>query len=89
MGPGGRFSGLTTRGRCLLAGGGATAVCAVILDERDLLRVGVFVAVLPLLALLLASRTRRNVRVERTLEPPRVPVGSRAPAEVMAVDRVG
>ena len=80
MGPGGRFSGLTTRGRCLLAGGGATSVCAVILDERDLLRVGVFVAVLPLLALLLASRTRRTVRAERTVEPPRVPIG--APVDV-------
>jgi uncharacterized protein (DUF58 family) len=78
--PGGRFSGLTTRGRCLLAGGGATAVCAVILDERDLLRAGAFVALLPLLALLLASRTRRTVRAERVIEPPRVPVG--APVEV-------
>ncbi|HYH32781.1 MAG TPA: DUF58 domain-containing protein [Pseudonocardia sp.] len=74
--PGGRFSGLTTRGRCLLAGGGATAVCAVVLDERDLLRVGVFVALLPLLALVVAARTRRAVRAERTLEPTRVPVGS-------------
>jgi uncharacterized protein (DUF58 family) len=73
---GGRLSGLTTRGRCLLAGGGATAVCAVILDERDLLRVGVFVALLPLLALVLAARTRRIVRVERELEPARVPVGA-------------
>ena len=82
MGPGGRFSGLTTRGRCLLAGGGATSVCAVILDERDLLRVGVFVALLPLLALLLASRTRRAVRAERTLEPPRVPVGSPVDVEL-------
>ncbi|GAA5119428.1 DUF58 domain-containing protein [Pseudonocardia adelaidensis] len=82
MGPGGRISGLTTRGRCLLAGGGATSVCAVILDERDLLRVGVFVAVLPLLALLLASRTRRTVRAERTLEPPRVPVGAGVDVEL-------
>lgn len=82
MGPGGRFSGLTTRGRCLLAGGGATSVCAVILDERDLLRVGVFVAVLPLLALLFASRTRRAVRAERTLDPPRVPVGSSVDVEL-------
>jgi uncharacterized protein (DUF58 family) len=70
----GRLSGLTTRGRCLLAGGAATAVCAVVLDERDLLRVGVFVALLPLLALLLAARTRRIVRVERELDPARVPV---------------
>jgi uncharacterized protein (DUF58 family) len=70
-----RFSGLTTRGRCLLAGGVATAVCSVVLDERDLLRIGAFVAVLPLLAALLAIRTRRAVRVTRELSPPRLPVG--------------
>ena len=70
-----RFSGLTTRGRCLLAGGVATAVCSVVLDERDLLRIGAFVAVLPLLAALLAIRTRRAVRVTRELSPPRLSVG--------------
>ena len=72
----GRFSGLTTRGRCLLAGGLATAASAVALNERDLLRVGVFVALLPLLALLLAARARRRIHVERELTPARVPVGS-------------
>lgn len=72
---GGRFSGLTTRGRCLLAAGAATAVSALVLDERDLLRVGAFVALLPLLALLLADRTRRAVRAERTLTPERVAAG--------------
>ncbi|WP_232662207.1 DUF58 domain-containing protein [Pseudonocardia sp. TRM90224] len=78
----GRFSGLTTRGRCLLAGGGATAACAIVLDERDLLRIGVFVALLPLLALLLAARTRRVVRVARELKPPRLPVGGEATVEL-------
>jgi uncharacterized protein (DUF58 family) len=72
----GRFSGLTTRGRCLVAGGLATGVCAVVLDERDLLRVGVFAAALPVLALLLAARTRRNLRVTRELTPRRLPVGT-------------
>jgi uncharacterized protein (DUF58 family) len=72
----GRFSGLTTRGRCLLAGGLATATCSVLLNERDLLRVGAFVALLPLLALLLAARTRRTVRVRRMLDPARATVGS-------------
>jgi uncharacterized protein (DUF58 family) len=67
---------LTTRGRCLLAGGIATAACAVPLDERDLLRVGAFVALLPLLALLLALLSRRTVRVRRALSPERVPVGA-------------
>jgi uncharacterized protein (DUF58 family) len=71
-----RLAGLTTRGRCLLAGGGATGVCAVLLNERDLLRVGVFVALLPLLAMVLAAHTRRAVRVTRQLTPPRVPVGT-------------
>jgi uncharacterized protein (DUF58 family) len=67
---------LTTRGRCLLAGGIATAACAVPLDERDLLRVGVFVALLPLLALVFVLVGRSRVRVRRTLSPERVPVGA-------------
>ena len=69
---------LSTRGRCLLAAGIATAACAVPLAERDLLRVGAFAAVLPLLALLLALATRRTVRVQRTLSPHRLPVGAAA-----------
>jgi uncharacterized protein (DUF58 family) len=59
----------------MLAGGLATAGCAVLLDERDLLRIGVFVAVLPLLALLVARRTRRSVTAERSLRPSRLAVG--------------
>ncbi|WP_300010771.1 DUF58 domain-containing protein [Pseudonocardia sp.] len=82
---GGRFSGLTTRGRCLLAAGAATAVSALVLDERDLIRVGAFVALLPLLALLLAARIRRSVRAERRLGPERVP----ADAEVTVRLRIG
>jgi uncharacterized protein (DUF58 family) len=69
---------LSTRGRCLLAAGVATAACAVPLAERDLLRVGAFAAVLPLLALLLALGTRRTVRARRTLSPQRLPVGAAA-----------
>ncbi|MCW0214196.1 MAG: DUF58 domain-containing protein [Pseudonocardia sp.] len=69
-------SGLTTRGRCLLAGGIATAVCAIVLDERDLLRIGLFVCLLPLVSLLLALRTRRSVRATRSITPDRVSVGS-------------
>jgi uncharacterized protein (DUF58 family) len=67
---------LTTRGRCLLAGGIATAACAVPLDERDLLRVGAFVALLPLLALVFVLVGRSRVRVGRVLSPERVPVGA-------------
>jgi uncharacterized protein (DUF58 family) len=73
---------LTTRGRCLLAGGIATAACAVALDERDLLRVGAFVALLPLLALVLAALGRRTVRVRRTPDAARVPVGTATEVEL-------
>ncbi|GEL17197.1 DUF58 domain-containing protein [Pseudonocardia asaccharolytica] len=76
----GRLSGLTTTGRSVLAAGMATAMCAVVVDERDLLTIGIFVTALPLLALLLTARVRRSVRVERTIAPDRVPVGT--PAEV-------
>jgi uncharacterized protein (DUF58 family) len=69
---------LSTRGRCLLAAGIATAACAVPLAERDLLRVGAFATFLPLLALLLALATRRTVRLHRTLTPHRLPVGAAA-----------
>ena len=69
---------LSTRGRCLLAAGVATAACAVPLAERDLLRVGVFAAVLPLLALLFTLVTRRAVRVRRTLSSHRLPVDTPA-----------
>ena len=58
---------MTTRGRCLLAGGVAAVVCAVVLDERDLLRVGIFAAVLPLVAWLIVSARRLRLSVEHHL----------------------
>lgn len=71
-----RRAGLTVRGRSLLAGGLAMAVSAVLLDERDLVRVGAFVVLLPLLALVVALRSRRTLQVERTVEPVRVEAGA-------------
>lgn len=78
----GRFAGLTTRGRCLLAAGAATTLSAVVLDERDLIRVGAFVALLPLLALLASARTRHTVRATRAITPERVPAGVEVTVEV-------
>jgi uncharacterized protein (DUF58 family) len=75
-----RTFGLTVRGRSLLAGGVATAVCAVVLDERDLLRIGLVVCLLPVVSLLLAVRTRRSVQADRTLLPARAAAGT--PVEV-------
>ncbi|MEU4523746.1 DUF58 domain-containing protein [Amycolatopsis sp. NPDC024027] len=69
------LSGLTTRGRCLLAAGIAAAVCSFVLNERDLLRVAVFVVALPLLVAVFISATRLRIGATRTLRPQRVAVG--------------
>lgn len=74
-------SGLTTRGRCLLAAGGAAAFCALLLNERDLLRVAAFVILLPLLAAVAAGRARLGLSAQRRAAP-RVPVGERAMVEL-------
>lgn len=73
--------GLTTRGRSLLAAGTAALACALVLHNRDLLRVSLLLLGLPLLAVAAVGRTRYNLSCTRRLEPPRVPVGR--PAEVV------
>ncbi|MGH3823702.1 MAG: DUF58 domain-containing protein, partial [Pseudonocardiaceae bacterium] len=70
-----RFGSLTTRGRCLLATGLAAALCGVLVDERDLLRVAAFALMLPLLASVVAGRTQIRLRANRELVPSRISVG--------------
>lgn len=69
------MSGLTTRGRCLLAAGCAAALCSAVLNERDLLRVAVFVVALPLLSAALAVTARVGLSARRAVLPNRVPAG--------------
>jgi len=83
----GGLSGLTTRGRCLLAAGVAAALCALLLNERDLLRVAVFVIALPVLAAVIAGRARLGLSAQRRVAP-RIPVGEPAQVEV-AVSSTG
>jgi uncharacterized protein (DUF58 family) len=71
------LSGLTTRGRCLLAAGLAAALCSWVLNERDLLRVSVFVVALPVLVCFLTAVARVGLHAQRLLNPVRVPVGGR------------
>ena len=68
--------GLTTRGWCTLAAGLAAVLGAVLLDERDLLRVAAFTVVLPLLATLVVRGTPVRLQATREPGPPRIPVGS-------------
>jgi uncharacterized protein (DUF58 family) len=70
--------GLTTRGRCFLAAALASAVAALIVGEKDLLRVAVLLGVLPLLAAGYVGRARYKLSCSRTLDPHRVQVGATA-----------
>ncbi len=72
------LSGLTTRGRSFLAAGVAAAVCAYVLGQADLLRVGLLLAVLPLICVLVLHRTRYRVATSRLLTPQRVETGTEA-----------
>jgi uncharacterized protein (DUF58 family) len=70
--------GLTTRGRSFLAAAAAAGISALVLGERDLLRVAVLLAALPLLAAAYVGRSRYKLACTRSLEPGRAPVGSSA-----------
>ncbi|MEU9341142.1 DUF58 domain-containing protein [Streptomyces sp. NPDC048278] len=72
------LAGLTTRGRSFLAAGIAAVICAYILGQADLRRVGLLLAVLPLLCVVVLYRTRYRVSGSRRLSPARVPAGSEA-----------
>ncbi|MDX2596653.1 DUF58 domain-containing protein [Streptomyces sp. WI03-4A] len=72
------LAGLTTRGRSFLAAGIAAAICAYVLGQSDLLRVGLLLAVLPLLCAGVLHRTRHRVAGHRRLSPARVPAGAEA-----------
>ncbi|MFH8341019.1 DUF58 domain-containing protein [Streptomyces sp. AM6-12] len=72
------LAGLTTRGRSFLAAGIAAAICAYVLGQSELLRVGLLLAVLPLTCATVLCRTRHRVTGTRTLDPARVPAGGEA-----------
>lgn len=69
------FSGLTSRGYCLLAAGMALLLGAALLGQRDLLRLAVLLLALPLSALTVVARTGRRLTGSRQLDPARVEVG--------------
>jgi uncharacterized protein (DUF58 family) len=77
------LSGLTTRGRCLLAAGAAAALCGFVLGEKDLLRVAIFLIALPLVAAAVVARTRFRLSCSRDLTPARVPAGQPATARLV------
>ena len=72
------FGSLTTRGRSFVAAGGAAIVCGLAIPETDLVRVGALLVILPLVAAMIARRSRYRLTCSRRLDPPRVPAGMSA-----------
>ncbi|SDP13311.1 Uncharacterized conserved protein, DUF58 family, contains vWF domain [Nakamurella panacisegetis] len=75
--------GLTTRGRCLVAGGIAAIICAFVLDERDLLRVGLMAAALPLFAVAVTALRRTQLAGVHQVTPERLRPGTRGQAVLL------
>lgn len=71
---------LTVRGRAFLAAGATAVVCAVLLGQPALARVGVLVGVLPLVTTAVVGRARYRLALVRTVHPQLVTAGQ--PAQV-------
>lgn len=74
------LSALTLRGRAFVAAGVAAVVCAVLMDQPALGRVGVLVLVLPFVSAYLIGRAKYRLSLVRSVSPQVVPAGQ--PAQV-------
>lgn len=74
------LAGLTTRGRAFVAAGVTAMVCAVLLAQPALVRVGVLVTAVPLVTTYVLGRARYRLALVRTVTPQVVPAGQ--PAQV-------
>ncbi|MFC4787321.1 DUF58 domain-containing protein [Nocardioides sp. MAHUQ-72] len=72
------LAGLTVRGRAFLAAGITAIVCAVLLGQSALTRVGVLVLALPLVTAFLIARSRYKLALVRTVTPQLVAAGQPA-----------
>jgi uncharacterized protein (DUF58 family) len=72
--------GLTVRGRAFLAAGVTAVLCAVVLGQPALTRVGILLAGVPLIAAAVIARSRYRLALVRTVSPQLVAAGQ--PAQV-------
>ncbi|MBZ5736803.1 DUF58 domain-containing protein [Nocardioides mangrovi] len=72
------LAGLTVRGRAFLAAGVTAIVCAIVLDQSTLSRVGVLLLALPLITVAVLSRNRYRLTLVRTVTPQLVAAGQPA-----------
>src|SRR5204863_4963493 len=76
------LAGLTVRGRAFLAAGITAAVCAILLGQPTLTRVGVLIAALPLLTALTLGRSRYRLALVRSVGPQTVTAGQPATVQL-------
>ncbi len=74
------LSGLTVRGRAFAAAGVTSVVCAVLMGQTALSRVGVLLVALPLITAFYVGRSRYRLALVRTVHPQIVAAGQ--PAQV-------
>jgi uncharacterized protein (DUF58 family) len=67
---------LTARGRFFVLGGLAAIIGSMAAGQRDLMRIGLLLLILPVLAAMLVSRARLRLSCERSVEPAQVQLGS-------------
>ena len=72
------LAGLTVRGRAFVAAGVTAIVCAIVLGQEELTRVGVLVLALPLIAAAVIARNRYRLALVRTVTPQLVAAGQPA-----------
>ncbi|MEP6816047.1 MAG: DUF58 domain-containing protein [Marmoricola sp.] len=79
---------LTVRGRAFLASGITSVCCGLVLLERDLVRMGLLVTALPLVATAYVAGRSHLLRITRVVSPPNLTVGETATVQVQ-VDNGG
>lgn len=72
------FSGLSRRGWAFIALGGGAVIAAILAGERDILRAGTLLLLIPLISLVIALRSRVRLTAARKVEPARVSAGEPA-----------
>ncbi len=72
------LAAMTTRGRAFVAAGVTALICAVVLGQEDLLRVGALLAVLPVVTAFFVGRSRYRLGLVRSVSPSQVTAGNEA-----------
>jgi uncharacterized protein (DUF58 family) len=72
------LSAMTTRGRAFVAAGLTALVCAVVLGQDELLRVGALLVLLPLATAYFLGRSRYRLGLVRSVTPTHVTAGQQA-----------